>query len=263
MDIMATVNSWVSRRARRAIGCGFAAIFIALPQIIFAGDAQNNNFSARAEAEYHRTQKIYEAATNAANAIEFARACFDCADLATNKEERASLAHQGINACRLVIATDPKSAPAHYYLGMNLGELAETEFMGALRIVREMEREFKTAASLDPQLDHAGPERCLGLLYREAPGWPASIGSNRKAKSYLHQAVEMAPDYPENILNLAESDLIWRDFDAAQKESDALDQLWPKAQKQFTGDPWAQNWADWTTRRDALHKKLSAPAKSR
>jgi hypothetical protein len=240
------------------VWCSFAAFFIAFSQIASADDAQNKNFIARAEAEFNRTQKTYETSANATNAIAFARACFDYADLATNNGERATIAHQGINACRTIITNAPRSAPAHYYLGMNLGELARTEFMGALRIVREMEREFKTAASLDPKLDYAGPELCLGLLYRDAPGWPASIGNNRKARSYLQQAVDLAPDYPENILTLAESDLQWRDTDAAQKESDTLDQLWPKAQKQFIGDPWAQNWADWTTRREALHQNLSA-----
>ena len=65
---------------------------------------------------------------------------------------------------------------------MNLGQLARTELLGALKLVKEMEREFKTAADLDKQFDYAGPERCLGLLYRDAPGWPASIGSRRKAR---------------------------------------------------------------------------------
>ena len=31
--------------------------------------------------------------------------------------------------------------------------------------------EFKTAADLDNNFDYAGPERSLGLLYRDAPAW--------------------------------------------------------------------------------------------
>ena len=59
------------------------------------------------------------------------------------------LAQQGIAACRQLIARTPKSAPAHYYLAMNLGQLARTELLGAFKLVREMEREFKTAVGLD------------------------------------------------------------------------------------------------------------------
>ncbi len=251
---MATVKS---RRKNAAAGRLAAILFFAagMPD---AGEAQNKIFAARAEAEFHRAQSQFETADNSTNAIRFARACFDWADFATNKEERAAIANQGITACSDVIAREPESAAAHYYLGMDLGQLARAEFLGALRIVREMEREFKSAAELDPQLDYAGPERCLGLLYRDAPGWPASIGSKRKARSFLEEAARLAPDYPENILNLAESDLKWRDTSGAEKEMDALDALWPEAQKNFTGERWAQEWADWSVRRVSAHQKLEA-----
>jgi hypothetical protein len=250
---MATANSWHQRTAIRIL----AVVLNFLPGLVLADAAQNKIFIARAEAEYDRTQKLYVSATNSVYAIDFARACFDLADLTTNKTERATTAHEGINACCGYIEAHPDSTPAHYYLGMNLGELADTEYVGALRIVREMEREFKTATKLEPHYDYAGPERCLGLLYREAPGWPVSLGNKRKAKNYLQIAATLSPDYPENILNLAESELNWHDFTAAQKESDALDQLWPQAQKQFIGDQWEQEWADWTARREALHQKLA------
>jgi hypothetical protein len=45
------------------------------------------------------------------------------------------------NAARAI-----ESAPAHYYLGMNLGQLARTELRRRAQLVKEMEREFKTAA---------------------------------------------------------------------------------------------------------------------
>ena len=251
---MATVNS---RRKDAAGGCLAAILFMAA-STVHAQNGQGKIFAVQAEAEYHHAQKEVETANNPTNAIQFARACFDWADFATNKEERAAIANQGIAACRRVILLEPESAAAHYYLGMDLGQLARAEFLGALRIVREMEREFKTAAALDPQLDYAGPERCLGLLYRDAPGWPASIGSKRKAKAYLEEAARLAPDYPENILNLAESDLKWHDASGVERAMDSLDGLWPQAQKNFTGEKWAREWADWSARRVAARQKLEA-----
>jgi tetratricopeptide (TPR) repeat protein len=242
-----------------------AAIFIFAAGIASAGEAQNKIFAARAGAEFQRAQIQFQSATNnPTNAWQFARACFDFADFATNDTERAMIAVQGIAACRELIIQKPKSAPAHYYLGMNLGQLARTELLGALKLVREMEREFKTAEGLDVHFDHAGPARNLGLLYRDAPGWPASIGSKRKARDWLERAAKLAPDYPENSLNLVESHLQWRESAAAKLELNALDSLWPMARTNFTGETWEQSWDDWSARREAARKKLgeiSAPVK--
>ncbi len=153
-------------------------------------------------------------------AWQFARACFDFADFATNDTQRADIARLGIAACRKLLARDTNSAPGHYYLAMNYGQLARAEApsLAAYRLVRQMEREFKTAADLDKHFDYAGPERCLGLLYRDAPGWPFSIGSRRKAREWLEQAAKLAPDYPENQLNLAETFLQWHESDNAKQQ---------------------------------------------
>ncbi|HEY5234245.1 MAG TPA: hypothetical protein VIK35_11990 [Verrucomicrobiae bacterium] len=256
---MATFNS----QARRAMKCGLAAaIFSLAAGIVFADEAQNKIFAARAEAEFQRAQIRFQSDTNnSTNVWQFARACYNFADFATNDAGRAAIAEQGIAACRQSPARETNSAPVLYYLAMNLGQLARTELLGALKLVKEMEREFKTAAGLDAQFDFAGPERNLGLLYRDAPGWPASIGSRRKAKNYLDQAEKLAPDYPENHLNLAESLLQWHESADAKQELDALDALWPKAKKKFTGEKWEQSWDDWTMRRAAARKKLEeAPA---
>jgi hypothetical protein len=233
--------------------------------IIFANGEPNKIFAARAAAEFSRAQRQFQSSTNiSATAWQFARACYDFADFATNDAERADIADQGIAACRQLIARQSNSTPAHYYLGMDLGQLARTELLGALKLVREMEDEFKTAAALDARFDFAGPARNLGLLYRDAPGI-GSIGNRRKAREWLERAATLAPDYPENHLNLIESYLQWNDSVRAKKELNALDSLWPSARTNFIGEAWEQSWDDWSSRRDAARKKLdeiSAPAKS-
>jgi hypothetical protein len=119
-----------------------------------------------------------------------------------------------------------------------------------------MAREFTNAADLDPHFDYAGADRSLGLLYRDAPGWPMSIGNRHKALDYLETAATLEPHYPDNILNLAESDANWGDTLNARKELVRLDALWPKAQTNFVGTAWEQSWDDWTTRRAELRKEL-------
>ena len=236
-----------------------AAFFLMAAGLAVRADLQTNRvFAARAEAEYHREQQQLQADTNnPAAGWQFARACFDFAEFATNDTERATLAVQGIAASRQLLQRWPQSAPGHYYLGMNLVQLARTEIVGALKLVREMEREFKAADDLDEYLDYAGPARCLGLLYRDAPGWPTSIGSRRKAREWLERAVKLTPEDPENHLNLIESRLQWNDRAGAEGELKTLAALWPHAQTNFVGEAWESSWADWTARRQAAERVLS------
>jgi len=224
---------------------------------LFAGTAQEQIFAQRARAAYERSQAEYQSQTNnPVLAWKFARACYDWADWATNKSERATIARDGIAACkRTLLFTN--CAAAHYYLGLNLGQLAQAETFSALKLVREMAQEFIAANTLDPQFDFAGADRGLGLLYRDAPGWPLSIGNRGKAREFLQSAATLAPDDPENILNLAETYLKWGDTANARLQLEALDALWPKAQKSLAGEAWEHDWYDWSRRRDAVRQKLN------
>ncbi len=224
---------------------------------VFAELSAVNPLVERSRARLAEARGRFQAdANNPTNAAQLACACYDAADIATNNAERASLAREGIASCRQSIAAKADYAGTHYYLGMNYGQLAHTDqFWSALTLVREMEHEFKTAAGLDPLFDYAGPERNLGLLYLQAPGI-VSIGSNRKGREFLESAVELAPDYPENLLNLAEVYLKWDEPDKASMELKLLEAAWPKAQTNFASKAWMENWDDWTTRRDEIAKAL-------
>jgi len=245
------------RTRHPAPGRWATALFLsAVVRIIFAGESRNQIFADRAGAEYHRAQTQFQSNTNdPAAAWQFARACFDFNDFATNNAGRATLANQGIATCRQLLARESNSAPGHYYLAIELGQLADTKRnLAAFKMVKEMEREFKTAGDLDEHFDYAGPARCLGLLHRDAPGWPVSIGNRHKAREWLEQAVKLAPDYPENRLNLVESYWQWKDHEAAGNELKTLDALWPSAQTNFTGEAWERSWNDWSMRRDVARK---------
>lgn len=203
-----------------------------------------------------RARRAHEAARSAAEASPtntvlvwgYARACFDYAEFATNTAQRADLAQAGIEAGRRAIQLDPRQGATHYYLALNLGQLARTRKLGALSLVGEMEAAFKKARELDPLIAHAGPDRCLGLLYRDAPGWPISVGSKSKARTHLKQAVVLAPAYPENRLTLIESFLAWGQSTEARREVQALASQLPAARRQWVGEEWETAWADWDRR---------------
>jgi len=215
-----------------------------------------------AAASFAQAHNRYAAEpTNTAAAWQFARACFDVADVATNDVERAALASQGIRACKAALARDSNSAPVHYYLGMNLAQLAQTKGLGALKLVGQMRREFSVVLDLDEPFDNGGADRNLGLLYRDAPAL-ISIGDRSKAQHHLARAVELAPELPENRLNLIEAYLKWGDRDAARRQLEALQNVWPAARTNFTGTAWISSWADWQKRLDIVKKKLQEPGKS-
>jgi tetratricopeptide (TPR) repeat protein len=228
------------------------------------GLAQNQTSSTTDEAAFtERTRRaliesrkqFHSNSNNVEAAWRFARACFDLADVAETDDLRADWAEQGIAVCRQLIARQPNLVGAQYYLGMNLGQLARTKTLGALRIVDEMERIFKKTRELDERFDYAGSDRNLGLLYLQAPSI-GSIGNRTKARQHLRRAVELAPEDPGNRLNLIDAYLKWGDRNNARRELQALEERLPAMRAQFVGEDWARNWKDWERRLAAVRKKL-------
>jgi tetratricopeptide (TPR) repeat protein len=222
------------------------------------------HFAARAQRLFMESQdRLRTQPVDAAAAWHFARAAFDWAEFATNDTQRAAIAHEAIAVSRPLIVREPKLAAAHYYLALNLGQLARTKTLGALKLVDEMEVRLKAARELDPQFDYAGPDRSLGLLYLDAPGWPASIGSRAKARQHLERAVELAPDFPENRLCLLEALLKWGERKNAERHAQGLPNLLKTARTNLTGEAWASAWMDWERRWEQVQKRLKTPPAAR
>lgn len=156
--------------------------------------ADNNTFAADAKRAFQDAEKIANTRTVAVTAlVQLARAAFDAAEFTRDDDEREKFATRGIEAARLAIDREPTNAAARYWLGMDLGQLARTKTLGALKLVREMEREFQRAREFDAHYDYAGPDRSLGYLYRDAPGWPTSIGNKKESARTFGTSCETAP----------------------------------------------------------------------
>jgi tetratricopeptide (TPR) repeat protein len=212
------------------------------------------------EAARHR----YEANPNDNQAAwQYGCACFNRAEFPRDTAERASLAHEGMAACRKVVARRPNLAAGHYYLALNEAQLARTKLLGALPLLSQMANECETALALDEKMDYAGPDRFVGLLYRDAPGWPVSLGDIAKARQHLLRAVALSPNFPENHLNLIESYLGWNETSNAARALEKLRQLLPAARREFTGEYWEESWKDWNLRLEKIQARLnSRPATS-
>jgi tetratricopeptide (TPR) repeat protein len=191
--------------------------------------------------------------TNSLAAWQLGRACFTWGKTLKDPNAQEKIYEEGVSACRRSLNLDPTSGPAHYYLGMNIGRVADLKRnLAAFGMVKEVERAFLQAAKLDENYAHGGADRNLGLLYWHAPGWPVSVGNKKQARQHLERAVKLAPDYPENRLNLAEAHLDWREPQLMQQQLDAVKQLWPRAKTNLTGVEWELDWRDWESRRQKL-----------
>jgi hypothetical protein len=211
-----------------------------------------------AEKAYDAAKARYQTNVNNSDAtLQFASACFDRADLTSKDSVRATVAREGTQVCRRWLQRAPNQAGAHYYLGMNLAQLARTKNLGALPLIREVEKEWLATLALDPHFDYAGADRNLGLLYRDAPGFPLSIGSRVKAGQHMQHAIELNPEYPENHLNLIETHLK-REPAAVAGEYKKLRALLPAARKQFSGPQWQSAWEDWDARLEKIQSALPA-----
>lgn len=243
-----------------------ALIFLhpfSVPPALIADEAGEGNANRGVEIALIEARDAWQADTNRVDAAWFlARAAFDCAELAESDKDRRRYANEGADAARNALALDGNSAAGHYYLAMNLGQEARTKRLGALKLVDQMEDHFKAAAALNPAFDQAGPHRNLGMLYREAPGWPVSIGSRKKAERHLQKAFELAPDYPANALELLQARVDWKEWPAALKQLETTRKTFKTARDVFTGKRWEADWRQWEKHLSQLETALAPHADS-
>ena len=240
----------------------FCLALVILP--FLRSHAQNAATSEERDKRYYRTlyhegkKRCDKETNNVETAWIFAQACFDWADFATTDSDRAEVAQEGIAAARRAIALEPQCGPAYHYLALNLGQLARTKLLGALKLLGEMEGAWKQSIALDPNFRFASAHRSLGMLYRDAPGWPTSLGDRSKARTHLKKAVELAPSYPDNQLTLIETYLDWGDKKAAAPLIAGFESITKTAREQLTGEQWNLSWREWQQR----WEKIKARTKS-
>ena len=219
-------------------------------------NAEDNTFAARAERAFSSAREnVRTEPTNTITLVQLARAAFDWAEFSQKDEQRADIANAGIGAVRTVIRHDPTNAAAYYWLGMNLAQLARTKSLGALKIVRQMEEELHRARTLDPHTDYAGPDRSLAFLYRDAPGWPTSIGNKKKAREHFERAVQLHPEFPDNQLGLLESYDEWGEPQNFERQIKITERVLAEAKSKFTGPEWDLSWTDWNKRLAKMQRK--------
>jgi hypothetical protein len=126
-------------------------------------------------------------------------------DRETDTKIRETLAADAYNDAAACVARAPQSAACLYYQGVALGLMARAHPTRAGELLRSMLEALNAAAAIDAGYDNAGPLRVQALVLIKAPGWPLGPGDPDAGLAAARRAVSLVPQYPPNVLALAEA----------------------------------------------------------
>jgi hypothetical protein len=123
----------------------------------------------------------------------------------SDPSSREAAATQAVRAAQWCDRIAPSSAVCAYWLGAALGVQARERPLTAVSALPRIREAFERAARGAPTLDEAGPDRALALFFLRAPGWPSGPGDPDLGLEHARKAVALSPEYPPNLLALAEA----------------------------------------------------------
>ncbi|RMG47684.1 MAG: hypothetical protein D6718_02950 [Acidobacteria bacterium] len=118
---------------------------------------------------------------------------------------REAAAARALDAARHCRERFPDRIDCEYWFAVALGVTARERPATAGKSLALMIEALERVAEREPALEQAGPHRVLALVYLRAPGWPAGPGDEEAGLEHARKAVALAPDFPPNVLALAEA----------------------------------------------------------
>lgn len=118
------------------------------------------------------------------------------------RSELAAEASRDAEAC---LAREPQAAACLYGRAVALGLEARAHPMRANELLNTMLGCLANADAADPNYDQAGPARVRALVLIRAPGWPLGPGDAEAGLVAARRAAALRPQYPPNLLALAEA----------------------------------------------------------
>jgi hypothetical protein len=126
-------------------------------------------------------------------------------DLETDSKIRDQLAADALQNAQACLERAPQAAACLYYDGVALGLKARAHPLQANEALKSMLDALGGAEAADPAYDQAGPARVKALVLIKAPAWPLGPGDVEAGLAAARRAVALRPDYPPNVLALAEA----------------------------------------------------------
>ena len=124
----------------------------------------------------------------------------------------------GVNYGEKGVAANEDSLESNFWLAVNYGSFGNGKgIMKSLELIKPIKKCLEKCLEIEEGYFYGGPYRVLGRLYHKAPGFPFSIGDNKKAIEYLEKAVEFGPKFFLNHIFIAEAYLTARDKQKARE----------------------------------------------
>jgi hypothetical protein len=126
-------------------------------------------------------------------------------DLTTDSAVRAQLAADAAGRAQACLDHAPQEAACLYSQAIALGLEAQAHPLHASETLKTMLDVLGRAEAADPEYDEAGPARVRALVLIRAPGWPLGPGDADLGLAAARRAVSLRPEYPPNVLALADA----------------------------------------------------------
>jgi tetratricopeptide (TPR) repeat protein len=118
---------------------------------------------------------------------------------------RGELATEASRDAEACLAREPQAAACLYGRAVALGLEARAHPTRAGELLNSMLESLASAESADRNYDQAGPARVRALVLIRAPGWPLGPGDAAAGLIAARRAATLQPQYPPNLLALAEA----------------------------------------------------------
>lgn len=135
-------------------------------------------------------------------------------------EERDDKATEAVRTAQWCAEREPDNLDCPYWLALAVGVQAEQRRSTAVDGLQVMIDLLHQAIEGHEVLDHAGPQRVLAMVLVRAPGWPTGPGDPDQGLVHARRAVEIGPEYPPNLLALADASAEVEDSSAARRYYD-------------------------------------------
>ena len=140
-------------------------------------------------------------------------------EYADDADDKLAFFEEGVSCGKSGIEINADSLESNFWLAVNSGSYGQEKgIMQSLAMISPIKAAAEKALALDETYFYGGPWRVLGRLYHQAPGFPFSVGSTKKAAECLEKAVEIGPKFFLNRLFLAEVYISNRDKSKAKEQ---------------------------------------------
>jgi hypothetical protein len=164
-------------------------------------------------------------------------------DRESDAKARSDLADDAMNNAKACVDRFAQNGSCLYVRAIGLGLQAREHPADAIGLLNSMLRDLGSAEDLDPNFDKAGPSRVRALVLLRAPAWPLGPGDADSGLEWARRAVMLQPQYPPNLLALAEAQ-------AKTDDARGATESYTKARKLAEAMPESADRADWLRQAD-------------